>query len=257
MKLQQQKAKAEERSSYDRSGTIGKLIIMAAIVAAIIFGIAIFFKVNIIEVQGNLIYDSDRILEVSGLEIGDNLLTVNKATVAGSIKAALPYVEAVSIGRSLPDTVVIRVRESEASFAVPTVINTVWLINAAGKALERIEPAAIEEYPRIIGVTLDSPTAGEQVSAQSQTQLDAALAVLDELDGTGILESIASINVEKEYDIILWVADRFEVKLGGTEDMEYKIQYLVSILDQLSDYQAGVIDLTEANIGKARFQPRA
>lgn len=257
MKTQQQKARADERTVRDRSGTIGKLIIMAAIVAAIIFGIAIFFKVSIIEVQGNSIYDTDRILEVSGLEIGDNLLTVNKATTAGNIKAALPYVEAVSIGRTLPDTVVILVRESEASFAVSTGTNTVWLINAAGKALERIDPSELEQHPRIIGVTLDSPTAGEEVSALNQKQLDAALVVLNELDGTGILESIASINVEKEYDIILWVSDRFEVKLGGTEDMAYKIQYLVSILDQLSDYQAGLIDLTEASTGKARFQPRA
>ena len=255
--MQQQKPRTGDRAGYHTGGTVGKLIIMAAIVAALIFGVAIFFKVNTIEVQGNTIYSVDRILDVSGLEIGDNLLTVNKATTAGNIKAALPYVEGVSIARSLPDTVVIRVSESEACFAVPTATNTIWLINAQGKALERIDPSDAENYPQIIGVMLDSPTAGEQVTSPSKTQLEAAISVLTELDGTGIHENIASLNVEKEYDIVLWYADRYEIRLGGTEDIAYKVQYLVSILDQLSEYQAGVIDLTEASVGKARFQPRA
>ena len=130
-------------------------------------------------------------------------------------------------------------------------------MDVMGKALERIDNSETESYAQILGVTIDSPTMGEQVTSQSQDQLDAALMVLKELDGTGILENVASVNVEKEYDIVLWYADRYEVKLGGTENMPYKIQYLVSILDQLSEFQAGVIDLTEASTGKARFQPRA
>ncbi|MCQ2420243.1 MAG: FtsQ-type POTRA domain-containing protein [Clostridia bacterium] len=257
MKVQQQKNRSGERTDYNTGRTVGKLIIMAAVVAALIFGVAIFFKVSIIEVQGNSIYSTERILEASGLEVGDNLLTVNKATTAGSIKAALPYVESVSIARSLPDTVVIQVRESEACFAVSTGINTVWLINASGKALERIDASEMESHAQIIGVSIDSPSMGEQVTSPAQDQLNAALIVLKELDGTGILENVASVNVEKEYDIVLWYADRYEVRLGGTENMTYKIQYLVSILDQLSEYQAGVSDLTDASTGKARFQPRA
>ena len=57
----------------------GKLLIMAALVAAVVFGVAIFFKVGRIEVQGNTIYASDKIIEASGLELGDNLLTVSRA----------------------------------------------------------------------------------------------------------------------------------------------------------------------------------
>lgn len=56
-------------------------------------------------------------MEASGLELGDNLLTVSRARVAGNIKAALPYVDQVSVGRVLPDTVVISVKESQLVFA--------------------------------------------------------------------------------------------------------------------------------------------
>ena len=320
------------------SGVGSRLLIMAAIVAAVIFGVAIFFKVNTVEVQGNTIYSAEEIRSASGIQKGDNLFTLNKEATAGSIKASLPYVETVSIIRFLPDKIVIEVKESDATFAVTTDTNTTWLINSVGKALEQIsdsapdsaltaEPTApdaeapVEEpveqpventdsenagedeaqqpsenpdsenagedeaqqpsdtagtagrdtaaeasaadnsaiqadgkrIPRILGVTVNSPTVGSVVTATNPASLNAALAVIAELDGTGLLDHIVSINTEKEYDIVLQYDGRYEIRLGGTEELSYKIDYLTVILSKLSDFQAGVIDLTFSDSSEARF----
>ena len=316
------------------SGVGSRLLIMAAIVAAVIFGVAIFFKVNTVEVQGNAIYSAEEIRSASGIQKGDNLFTLNKEAAAGSIKASLPYVETVSIIRFLPDKIVIEVKESDATFAVTTDTNTMWLINSVGKALEQIsdsapdsaltaEPTApdaeapVEEpveqpvenpdaasgeqtqqpsenpdaasgeqtqqpsdtadtagrdtaaeasaadnsaiqadgkrIPRILGVTVNSPTVGSVVTATNPASLNAALAVIAELDGTGLLDHIVSINTEKEYDIVLQYDGRYEIRLGGTEELSYKIDYLTVILSKLSDFQAGVIDLTFSDSSEARF----
>lgn len=318
------------------SGVGSRLLIMAAIVAAVIFGVAIFFKVNTVEVQGNTIYSAEEIRSASGIQKGDNLFTLNKEAAAGSIKASLPYVETVSIIRFLPDKIVIEVKESDATFAVTTDTNTTWLINSVGKALEQIsdsapdsaltaEPTApdaeapVEEpveqpventdsenagedeaqqpsenpdaasgeqtqqpsdtadtagrdtaaeasaadnsaiqadgkrIPRILGVTVNSPTVGSVVTATNPASLNAALAVIAELDGTGLLDHIVSINAEKEYDIVLQYDGRYEIRLGGTEELSYKIDYLTVILSKLSDFQAGVIDLTFSDSSEARF----
>ena len=318
------------------SGVGSRLLIMAAIVAAVIFGVAIFFKVNTVEVQGNAIYSAEEIRSASGIQKGDNLFTLNKEAAAGSIKASLPYVETVSIIRFLPDKIVIEVKESDATFAVTTDTNTTWLINSVGKALEQIsdsapgsaltaEPTApdaeapVEEpveqpsenpdsenagedeaqqpsenpdaasgeqtqqpsdtadtagrdtaaeasaadnsaiqadgkrIPRILGVTVNSPTVGSVVTATNPASLNAALAVIAELDGTGLLDHIVSINAEKEYDIVLQYDGRYEIRLGGTEELSYKIDYLTVILSKLSDFQAGVIDLTFSDSSEARF----
>ena len=311
------------------SGVGSRLLIMAAIVAAVIFGVAIFF-------QGNAIYSAEEIRSASGIQKGDNLFTLNKEAAAGSIKASLPYVETVSIIRFLPDKIVIEVKESDATFAVTTDTNTTWLINSVGKALEQIsdsapgsaltaEPTApdaeapVEEpveqpsenpdsenagedeaqqpsenpdaasgeqtqqpsdtadtagrdtaaeasaadnsaiqadgkrIPRILGVTVNSPTVGSVVTATNPASLNAALAVIAELDGTGLLDHIVSINTEKEYDIVLQYDGRYEIRLGGTEELSYKIDYLTVILSKLSDFQAGVIDLTFSDSSEARF----
>ena len=258
MTAERRKARRKnEKNRRQSSGVLAKLLIMLAVAAAVVFGVAIFFKVNTIEIQGNTVYSAQDVIDASDIAIGDNLLTVNKDTAAGNIMARLPYVESVSIGRSLPDTIVIQVRESQSAFAVDTETNTVWLVSPQGKALERADAEKLEQYPQIIGVVLRSPTAGQSVSSLDQKKLDAAIAVLTELEGTGVLEHVAAINVEKEYDIVLQYEDRYEIKLGGTDELAYKIRYLCSILDQLSEYQAGTIDLTQAAQKKATFQPAA
>ena len=91
MRTKQSKANREARAAGKarqvRSSALGKLLIMLAVVAAIVFGVAIFFKVNTIEVQGNSVYSADQIIEASQIQQGDNLLTVNKALAVGNIKA--------------------------------------------------------------------------------------------------------------------------------------------------------------------------
>ena len=72
-----QEARAAGKARRVRSGALGKLLIMLAIVAAVVFGVAIFFKVSTIEVQGNTVYSSEQIVEASQIQPGDNLLLVD------------------------------------------------------------------------------------------------------------------------------------------------------------------------------------
>ena len=95
------------------TGVIGRLLIMVAVVVAIVLGVAIFFRIRTVEVQGNSIYSWEQVANASGISPGDNLFMLNREAVAGSIQAQLPYVQKVSVGRILPDTVVIQVEESQ------------------------------------------------------------------------------------------------------------------------------------------------
>ena len=45
------------------------------------------------------------------------------------------------------------------------------------------------------------------------------------------------------------------MQLGGTEEIDYKLQYLTAVLEQLEDYQTGVIDLTFDQERRAHFVP--
>lgn len=238
-----------------KSGSGARLLIMLAVVAAVIFSIAIFFRVQTVEVQGNSVYDSQTVIDASGLESGDSLLAVNKASVAGKIKAALPYVEQVRIARVLPDTIVLEVKESGAVFSVKSDAGESWLMSFSGKILEQVTNAVADEHPSISGFTVTSPAPGEQARSENTENLQAALTLLAELDGTGLAEKVSRLEASKAYDLVLWYTDQYEIKLGGSDQMDYKIQYLLAVLEQLTQYQTGTIDLTFREEKVARFIP--
>ena len=236
-------------------GGIGaRLLIMLAVVAAVLLSIVIFFRVQKLEVKGNSVYDTQTVIGASGLETGDHLL-FNKSTVAGRIKAALPYVEQVRIARILPDTVVLEIKESAAVFAVKADTGETWLMSFSGKLLEPVNGAEVKNHPAMEGFTLKAPASGEQAHSEDTESFQAAQTVLAALDGSGLADKITRVDVTRSFDIVLQYEDRFQVKLGGTDQMDYKIQYLAAVLEQLSQYQTGTIDLTFEEEKVARFIP--
>lgn len=244
-----------QQKQYRETGVLTKLLIMLAVVAAIVLGVAIFFRVRTVEIQGNSIYSTEQVITASGLEEGDNLLMVNRAAVAGRIKAKMPYVRDVSVSPMLPDTVVIQVKESDVAVLVRSDVGADWYVNTDGRVMGSSVEGFRGQIVSLEGAVIVAPKAGEQaVAAENQDEsLDAALRVISQLEGTGLLEQVTAIHADKSYDLRLLCGDRLEIQLGGTEELEYKIQYLQVILDSLEDYQTGTIDLTFDVERVARF----
>ncbi len=222
---------------YRQTGVLGRLIITLAVVAAIVLGVAIFFRVQKVDVQGNTIYSKEQVEQASGIELGDNLLMVNRPAVTGRIQARMPYVQEVSVGRILPDTIVILVKESDLAAQVSTDIGGICYLNTNGRVLGDTLTGFQGQVIQLTGFTVSSPKIGEQaVAAEDQSEnLNAALEVLRGMEGSGVMEQITEIDGSKIYDLVVNIGDRLEILLGGTEKMEYKIQYLQAILDSLQD----------------------
>ena len=246
-------------NSETQTSFLGKLLIMLAVVAAIVLGVAIFFQVNEVQVQGNLLYSAEQIEAASGVEAGDNLLMVNRAAVVGSVQAQLPYVQTVSVGRILPDTVVIKVHESEIAGLVEAEVGSKWYVNTAGRILGSSVDGLQGQIVELTGFTVKNPVAGEQAvaSPDMEENMKAALMVLEEMEGSGLIERVTAINAEKSFDIHLLCGEQYDILLGGSDKLDYKVWYLQGVLEQLQPYQAGVIDLTFQQEGAARFQPWA
>ena len=243
----------------NQTGFLGKLLIMLALVAAVVLGVAIFFQVNDVQVQGNKLYSAEQVVEASGVEVGDNLLMVNRATVVGSVQAKLPYVQTVSVGRILPDTVVIKVHESDIAGLVEADVGSQWYVNTEGRILGSSLDGFQGQIVELTGFTVTAPVAGQQAvaSVDMEENMNAALMVLAEMEGSGLIERVTGIDAEKSYDIHVYCGTQYDVLLGGTDELDYKVWYLQGVLEQLQPYQAGIIDLTFDQEGAARFSPWA
>lgn len=220
-----------------------RLFVMLLVVAVILVCAVLFFKVTDIQVSGSQIYTAGQVIGASGIAEGDSLFTIRRTAAAARIKVMLPYIENVKVSRYLPGSVVIEVTESGAAFSVEAGDGTSWLINASGKLLEEAG-VGVTDYPKLTGVRAKSPKAGRQIDTDEQENLEVAQQLLELLSESGLVSQITEVDVEKSYDMVIWYGNQYEIHLGGSDRLEYKLRYLLSIMDQLDSARGGVIDLT-------------
>ncbi|MBR3979488.1 MAG: FtsQ-type POTRA domain-containing protein [Oscillospiraceae bacterium] len=232
---------------------------VVAVVLAIIFGMSIFFKVATVTVVGNEKYTAWDIREASGIQDGENLLSVSEARVSNSITSKLPYVNKVRVGIKLPDTVKLEIEEIDVVYSVQAADGSWWLMRSDGMLTEKVSDADAKQHTQILGVQLSNPEQGQQAAASqpeqpegetvpvtvlASEQLQVALTITQYLEGAGVIGGAASINVEKPADLELWFGERYQVLLGDAMELGYKIRSMKSAIDQMGDYQSGVLDVS-------------
>ena len=250
-------AKHPAKRRRPQSGLFGKLLIIVAAAAAVVVGVMIFFKVQTLSVVGNERYSAQQVIDASGVAVGENLMGVSKAAVAQGIHTKLPYVQDVRVDRRLPDTVLIEVVECEAVAVILDETGSEWLINAQCKVLEQVTEQTLVDasgLSLVEGAYAVSPVAGEQLQLAQEGQFSALKALLGALEQTVLLPKVQSVNVEHTYELVLYYDERFEVQLGGTDELDYKARYLEEIVvNQLDESKNGIIDLTLEEDGVARL----
>lgn len=270
---------------FSKGGFLLKLASVAAVVAAVIMCLSLFFRVEEVRVNGAEKYTSWMVKQASGIEDGDSLLSISDARVSGNIISALPYVKEVRVGIKLPGTVYIDIVELEMTYAIQARDNTWWLIASDGRVVEQIESSAASGYTQILGVQADGPRADQQVQAAEEAsaqtteatgetgeegvtlpttaqvtgemRLETVLTILKALEDNGVIGQIASIDVSSLNDITMAYGQRLTIVLGASENLPYKVAYMAQAVSQLEEYETGELDVSFKYSEKALFNPAA
>ena len=274
--MAQRKGQSKQRRRRRRarqSGTPTVLILLCLLVGAvaIITAMTLFFKVARITLTGETRYTQQQVAQASGLEIGDNLVLIEKFSVIDRIFAECPYLDTVQLRRRYPDGVEIIVTEcvpiaviEDEKASVPDPKDpekTIqhggtgrWLIDRNGKLLENIPSSQPTELTRIYGVTLVKPEIGKYVEILQEDIQKPLFLLLNTVENDDILQDIGGVDVSRPYDIRFNYLERITVELGSTEHLERKLQYLHTIIEEkLGDNARGTLDLSD--IQTARFIP--
>ena len=250
--------------AFNRNRLLVQLLTVVAVVIALVLGLSVFFKVENIEVSGAEVYSEWTIREASGLKEGENLLTFSHARSAALIKANLPYVDTVRFGIKLPDTVNIIVKEDQVVYAIKDQNGQWWLMNSDGRIVEMGDNSEASNHTQVLGVVLDNPVVDERavameavstetvpegetvpiVTTTGAQRLTAALQILKALEQNDIVGEAASVDVTRIQDIILWYGSRYQVNLGDSARLDYKIACMSDVILQMSDYQSGILDIS-------------
>lgn len=248
-----------------------RLLCVLALAAAVFFGATVFFQVGEITVSGNSHYDQERVIQASGIQLGDNLYRMNKFEVRDAILEELPYVEDVLIRRSLPDTIVITVTEwtaaarievpergvvqsgdtddedgeDEDALSFQEIADQPWLISVGGKLLE----VAAEDSKAIsvTGITPLGPQPGTMLAVprDEQFRLEYLLMLLQGLEDQGVLAKVQRISMDSDSWLTMRYDGRFDVKIPLGNNIPYHIQVLLETVKTREDYETGTMDMTQ------------
>lgn len=273
---------------FNRNRLLLQLGVIVAVVLAVFFSLSLFFKVGDIlvsnhgssgidiNVTGNGRYSAETIVEASGIRKGDGLLSLNKAHISGQIITKLPYVKTVRIGIKLPDTVNIEIEELDVVYAMAEPDGSWWLMNSNGKLIEKIDAAEASEHTKVIGVELDMPVVGQMavakevvveetlpegetmpVTISNAQRLQTAVTILQYLEDNDVMGEIVSIDVADMGSVKMQYGQRFQIQLGDTTQLSYKIQMALAAVGQLAEHDRGVLDVSFMARQEVVYTPRA
>jgi len=258
-----------QAKAFNAHKLILQLMTVLAVVLALVLGMSVFFKVEVIEVSGAEVYTEWAVSQASGIEVGDRLLTFSRPRATGKIYAELPYVNHVRYGIKLPNTVIIDIDEVDVVYAIESSDGTFYLMSSQGKIVEQTTGGNADNYTKIKGVTLAEPVIGQQARAAEEivpteegtiptaetepialvtnaTRLATALTILQSLERNGIVGEASMVDVSDLDHLRLDYGTRYEVNLGGTNNIDFKIAAMRDTINQLAEYQTGELDVSFA-----------
>lgn len=204
------KTKQRRRGRHSRLYTVLSAIL---ILAAVVVACTVFFRVDDVLVQGNARYTAQEIIDVAGVDKGDNLFALRTSAIVQRLQGRLPYIRSVSVRRLLPDTLSITVVEGEAVAAVAQ-DGQWWLIDEDCKLLERASAAG--GLPTVAGVEALVPAEGTYLATveDQRQRVDRLKELLQGLSENGLLDKLQSVDLSEDYRVTFTYDSRFTVHLS-------------------------------------------
>ncbi len=84
----------------------------------------------------------------------------------------------------------------------------------------------------------------EGTSASGALRLKVALEILQSLEKYGLVQDVTSVDVHDVGAITVMYGNRFEVRLGNSAQLDYKVKCMKQAVGQMKDYQSGILDVS-------------
>lgn len=242
----------KKRKRRRRRGGLGRLlrplsVILAA--GAVVAALTLFFKVETIEVVGAGRYRAEEIISASGVEIGDNLILLNRYRISQQIYTSLPYITDVHPRPKFPSTLLIEITETRPVAAIRGA-GGYWLVSGSGKLLEAVDEPTAGDYLLITGVEAVSPAVSEplRLPEESPVTPDRLLELLNVMSEKDALTRADSIDCSDSRILVINYDGRFRVEMYYDADFSFKIAGLVHVVNEkLQPNETGILRMTFDN----------
>jgi hypothetical protein len=245
-----------------RRKRIISLVVLALliVVVGVVLSLTVFFHITEIAVQNVTVYSESDIIDSSGITLHSNMFLIDAKQAAADIEKKLPYIESVTVKRSLTGKLTLIVEETKAAMAF-TEDDGYLLISPKGKVLER--SLLISEHVCLVkGLTYSSAVEGETIriddmlASDGTTVLRDGEKLLDDLilaygDGEKYFHSdISEINLSNINNLYMVYQYRILLKCGDISKLDQTLKFAGAIIERLdgeNPLYRGTVDLTIEN----------
>lgn len=205
------------------------IVLLVCIVAA---GVA-FLKVGTIEVaDNNGRYTDDRITEIAGISASSSLLAINEEKIQDRVCLALPYIEAITVKRTLPDHVQLQVTYADPAFAVDC--GQLWLIlSDKGKVLETTQVVPVN-MTELKGILVNEYSIGKDAVFENEPYFTHA-ADLYRSAKENQLGEIRTLQIDQSGYVSMNIENRFFVQSGNVQVLLNEMAVLNRVMQERRD----------------------
>lgn len=246
----QHRTKAPKRRKF-RGGNYSLYYILGGFVALIVFIIlanTVLFNCTSINVSGNVRYTEQEIADMSGIQMGENLLRINVSSAKDRIVSGLVYVDAAEVKKSFPTQINITITEAEKRYCV-TESGITAAISQNGKIIEH---CAADGLTVVRGYDAETMELGAWLASKTSGKSDIPDKIFKAAEKTGLAD-LTVIDMTDKFGVTVTVENRVILELGMADDLEQKFAVAVKLLEsEIGKDERVTINLTNPEVVPVR-----
>lgn len=247
----------KRRRAKARAAVLAVFVILTLVIVFAVLLRTVLFPIESVTVSGNVTVTSAQILDAAGVSVGDKLFSVSKSALNKELTVKYPYVKKVELKYPSLKELRIVITETEDVFCYKS-DNAFFTADADNKILSKSTEQP-ENTVLIVPKTKISPECGYILSLDND-ELDTVNEIYNYLSREDIKAN--SIDVSNSNFIMLKIKDRFIVSLGGSSDLQGKLEHLRGMLPEIDTKNGsditGEIDLSAWSVTQRKgfFKPK-
>ena len=228
------------------------MAVLVVAVLAVLFVLASsqVFKVRNILVVGNRNLLKDEVITQSGIQLGDNLLSLSDTELKKRLEKNR-YIEYIGHEFDYRGTLTLRINE-RLGMGVVNALGLYYVLDAEGMVLECAGSAFPDTVagPKISGFSMDDNTRvviGDKLPVRDNGQLESMRRVLTMLDSVGMLGRISQLDVKNLDNLYLMTTDGAKIVLGDDGSLQTKLliaREVLAVREPLGTVRGAKIDVS-------------
>lgn len=245
-----------------------------AVTVICVLSTTVLFNIDKITVTGETRYEDKEVIYESGVQEGQNLITLDGSAVEKRLIGALPYVDEVKVHKRMPTGLEIELTPAEAAVVVNKG-SSYYLVSKNGRIMDTSLKKPDSKYITVYGFDPEYAADGdfltvtdegnrnylakllkcvkqysgnyEDSDSSASRKYSIMFSLLEDCAAVGIADKIVSIDISNIYNITLNYDNVLTLELGEYVEAQFKLTVAKNLIDsgEFDDGRQGVLKLSQ------------